>query len=84
MNELGTRDRTGWLSDRHGLDVRRAPVHTSGMTNPYSVPMEDLDAVHVPGAELIEERQLADLRWAAGVALVHPFGDGATPDAVGE
>ncbi len=45
------------------------------MTNPYSVPLEDLDAVHVSGAELVEEQQ-SPLRWAAGGALVHPFGDG--------
>jgi hypothetical protein len=46
----------------------------------FRVPLEDLDAVHVTGAELVEEQPLADLRWAAGAALVHPFGDGATPD----
>jgi hypothetical protein len=27
------------------------------MTNPYAVPLEDLDAVHVTGAELVEEQQ---------------------------
>jgi hypothetical protein len=45
------------------------------MTNPYSVPLEDLDAVHVSGAELVEEQQ-SPLRWAAGGALVPAFGDG--------
>jgi len=49
------------------------------MTNPYSVPVEDLEAVHVTGEELVAEQQPV-LRWAAGGALVHPFGDGATGD----
>ena len=46
------------------------------MTNPYEVPIEELDAVHITGAELVEEQGLPDLRWAAGGLLVHPFGDG--------
>jgi hypothetical protein len=46
------------------------------MDNPYAVPLEDLDAVHVAGEELVAE-QSSPLRWAAGGALVHPFGDGA-------
>ena len=53
------------------------------MTNPYAVPLEELDAVHVTGAELVEE-QSSDLRWAAGGALVHPFGDGANGSADGD
>ncbi len=47
------------------------------MTNPYAVPIEELDAVHVTGAELVEEQQ-APLRWAAGGACLLPFGDGVT------
>ena len=47
------------------------------MTNPYSVPMEDLDAVHVAGEELVAEQD-NPLRWAAGGVLVHPFADGMT------
>ncbi len=44
--------------------------------NPYAVPLEELDAVHVTGAELVEEQPFP-LRWAAvGLPLVHPFGDG--------
>ena len=54
------------------------------MTNPYSVPVEDLDAVHVTGAELVEEQGLPDVRWAAGGGGIHPFGDGAGGDADGE
>ena len=50
------------------------------MTNPYAVPAEDLDAVHLTGEQLVEE-QSSPLRWAAGGALVHPFGDGATGDS---
>jgi hypothetical protein len=53
------------------------------MTNPYAVPLEDLDAVHVTGAELVEEQQ-SPLRWAAGGALVHPFGDGMTAGGDGD
>ena len=53
------------------------------MTNPYEVPIEELDAVHVTGAELVQE-QSSPLRWAAGGALVHPFGDGMTGDADGD
>jgi hypothetical protein len=49
------------------------------MTNPYSVPLEELDAVHVSGEELVAEQQPV-LRWAAGAVLVPPFGDGATGD----
>ena len=46
------------------------------MPNPYEVPLEELDAVHVTGEELVAEQQ-SPLRWAAGGALlVHPFGDG--------
>ncbi len=41
------------------------------------MPIEELDAVHVAGEELVIE-QHSSLRWAAGGALVHPFGDGAT------
>lgn len=44
------------------------------MTNPYSVPIEELDAVHVAGEELVVEQPL---RWAAGGALLlPPFGGG--------
>jgi hypothetical protein len=51
------------------------------MTNPYAVPLEDLDAVHVTGAELVEEQQ-NPLRWAAGGgAALLPFGDGTAGDA---
>lgn len=46
------------------------------MTNPHSVPIEDLDAVHVTGEELVQEQGLPDLRWAAGGALLFPFGGG--------
>lgn len=53
------------------------------MTNPYSVPVEELDAVHVSGEELVEAQD-SPLRWAAGGALVHPFGDGMGNDADGE
>ena len=54
------------------------------MTNPYAVPLEDLDAVHVTGAELVEEQQ-SPLRWAAGGgAALLPFGDGMTGDADGD
>lgn len=54
------------------------------MTNPFAVPVEDLDAVHVPGEELVEE-QTSPLRWAAGgAAAVHPFGDGMGADADGD
>ena len=53
------------------------------MTNPYAVPVEELDEVHVSGEELVAE-QSSPLRWAAGGALVHPYGDGATADADGE
>ena len=52
------------------------------MTSPYEVPLEELDAVHVSGAELVEEQQ-SPLRWAAGAVLVHPFGDGMA-DADGD
>ena len=52
------------------------------MTNPYSVPIEDLDAVHVEGEALVEERGLADVRWAAGALLLPaPFAAGTTGDA---
>ena len=47
------------------------------MTNPYAVPVEELDAVHVTGEELVEEQE-SPLRWAAGAVLLHPFGDGMT------
>ena len=54
------------------------------MTNPYAVPLEDLDAVHVTGAELVEEQEPA-LRWAAGGgAALLPFGDGMSGDADGD
>jgi len=49
------------------------------MTNPYAVPIEDLDAVHVTGAELVEEQQ-SPLRWAAGGALLLPCGGGGDAD----
>ncbi len=54
------------------------------MTNPYRVPIEDLDAVHVTGAELVEEQPLDHLRWAAGGGGVLPFGDGMGGDADGD
>ena len=44
------------------------------MTNPYSVPLEELDAVHVTGEELVQEQGLPDLRWAAGGALLPALG----------
>lgn len=54
------------------------------MTNPYAVPVEDLDAVHVTGEELVAEQQ-PPLRWAAGGGgAVHPFGDGMGGDADGD
>ena len=53
------------------------------MTNPYAVPMEELDAVHVTGEELVEE-QSSPLRWAAAGAIVPPFGDGMAGDADGD
>lgn len=54
------------------------------MTNPYSVPLEDLDAVHVSGEELVEQQQPA-LRWAAGGGgALLPFGDGAGGDVDGD
>ena len=53
------------------------------MTNPYSVPMEDLDAVHVSGDHLVQAQDEA-LRWAGGGATAHPYGDGPGTDADGE
>ena len=53
------------------------------MTNPYSVPIEDLDTVHVTSEALVEGQD-APLRWAAGGLVVHPYGDGATGDADGD
>ena len=50
------------------------------MTNPYSVPLEDLDAVHVSGEELVQEQELPDLRWAAGGAGLPPLGIGGDVD----
>jgi hypothetical protein len=51
------------------------------MTNPYEVPLEELEQVQVQGEALVQEQPL---RWAAGAALVHPFGDGMTGDADGD
>jgi hypothetical protein len=53
------------------------------MSNPYSVPVEELDAVHVGGEELVAEQE-SPLRWAAGAVLVHPFADGMGSDVDGE
>ena len=55
------------------------------MTNPYSVPVEELDAVHVSGDELVEGQE-PPLRWAAGGASVGPYADGGGggTDADGE
>jgi hypothetical protein len=63
-----------------------ASAHTATMTDAkrFAVPLEELDAVHVAGADLVEAQPLSDLRWAAGGGLVHPFGDGATPEGDGE
>jgi hypothetical protein len=56
------------------------------MTDPnrFAVPAEDLDEVHVAAAEQVFGQPPEDLRWAAGGALVHPYGDGLGQDADGD
>ena len=45
------------------------------MTNPYNVPLEELDAVHVTGEQLVAAQE-SPLRWAAGAVLLQPSADG--------
>ena len=58
--------------------------HTAGMTAPkrYAVPVEQLDAVHVPTADQVQEERAVAPPDAGtwGGSLVPPYGDGGAHD----